>query len=66
MLVGYARVSTPDQNLALQCDALQQAGCDRLFTDVASGVQTDPPRVSRDVVITQAARNSALMPTPTG
>ena len=43
MLVGYARVSTPDQNLDLQCDALQQAGCDRLFTDVASGVQTERP-----------------------
>jgi len=43
MLVGYARVSTPDQNLALQRDALQQAGCDRLFADVASGVQTERP-----------------------
>jgi len=43
MLVGYARVSTPDQNLDLQHDALQQAGCDRLFTDVTSGIQTERP-----------------------
>jgi DNA invertase Pin-like site-specific DNA recombinase len=43
MLVGYARVSTPDQNLDLQHDALQQAGCDRIFTDVASGMQTERP-----------------------
>lgn len=40
MLVGYARVSTPDQNLALQQDALRNAGCTRIFTDVATGVQT--------------------------
>ena len=43
MLVGYARVSTPDQNLDLQHDALQQVGCDRLFMDVASGIPTDRP-----------------------
>ncbi len=44
MLVGYARVSTSEQNLDLQRHALQQAGCDRLFTDVASGVQTSNSR----------------------
>jgi DNA invertase Pin-like site-specific DNA recombinase len=39
MLVGYARVSTQDQSLDLQQDALRQAGCERIFTDVASGAQ---------------------------
>jgi DNA invertase Pin-like site-specific DNA recombinase len=41
MLVGYARVSTLEQTLALQQDALTQAGCERLFTDTASGSRTD-------------------------
>jgi DNA invertase Pin-like site-specific DNA recombinase len=40
MLVGYARVSTPDQKLDLQKDALRKAGCKRIFTDVTSGAQT--------------------------
>src|SRR5260370_1225677 len=43
MLVGYARVSTLDQNLDLQTDSLQAAGCERTFTDRTSGARTDRP-----------------------
>jgi DNA invertase Pin-like site-specific DNA recombinase len=41
MLIGYARVSTHDQTLALQQDALQKAGCNKLFTDTASGATSE-------------------------
>ena len=41
MLVGYARVSTDDQNLDLQTDALKSAGCGELFTDQVSGAAAD-------------------------
>jgi DNA invertase Pin-like site-specific DNA recombinase len=41
MLIGYARVSTQDQTLDLQKDGLTKAGCERFFTDVAGGGQTD-------------------------
>ncbi|MDB9511228.1 recombinase family protein [Kamptonema animale CS-326] len=39
MLVGYARISTLEQNLDLQRDALLSAGCEKVFTDIASGIQ---------------------------
>jgi hypothetical protein len=43
MLIGYARVSTIDQNLALQRDALTEAGCTKIFTEQMSGAVTDRP-----------------------
>lgn len=37
MKIGYARVSTFDQNMFLQTDALERFGCEKIFTETASG-----------------------------
>src|SRR4051794_25367946 len=41
MLIGYARCSTECQKLDLQTDALAKAGCEKVFTDIASGAKDD-------------------------
>lgn len=47
--IGYARVSTGEQDTALQLDALRKAGCARLFEDRASGVKTDRPGLAEAI-----------------
>ena len=46
-LLGYARVSTTDQQPQLQVDALQRAGCYRVFVETASGARTDRPTLTQ-------------------
>ena len=43
MLIGYARVSTDDQNLDLQRDALRLAGCEKVYEDRMSGAKAARP-----------------------
>jgi DNA invertase Pin-like site-specific DNA recombinase len=49
MKIGYARVSTTDQSLNPQTDPLSEAGCEKLFTDVASGARTQRPGLDKAI-----------------
>jgi DNA invertase Pin-like site-specific DNA recombinase len=47
MLIGYMRISTGEQNLDLQRDALERAGCERIYDDVCSGRATERPGLAK-------------------
>lgn len=49
MLIGYARVSTSDQNLFLQKESLKEAGCKRIFEDQTTGMASDRPGLNKAI-----------------
>jgi len=59
MHIGYARVSTEDQDTALQRDALFAAGCEKMFEETASGARVD--RVQLQAAIAFARRGETIM-----
>ncbi|MCH7732648.1 MAG: recombinase family protein [Candidatus Marinimicrobia bacterium] len=68
MLIGYARVSTPDQKLDLQKDALTKAGWEKIHEDYDSGTKTDRNRLEdaikslrkRDTLVVSILRKTQL------
>ena len=54
MLIGYARVSTEDQHLHLQIDALKKAGCEKFFTDEMSGAKSERPGLNEALAFVRA------------
>jgi DNA invertase Pin-like site-specific DNA recombinase len=59
MLIGYARVSTHEQTLNLQQDALHNAGCNKIFTDTASGAKTE--RIGLDAALNYVRKGDTFV-----
>jgi len=58
MQIGYARVSTDDQHLDLQIDALEKSGCEQIFTDKISGTRANSPDL--DVALSHVCKGDTL------
>jgi len=58
--IGYARVSTDQQSLALQIQALEKAGCEKIFTETASGARTDRPVLKEAMLHLRAGDSLAV------
>jgi DNA invertase Pin-like site-specific DNA recombinase len=54
VLIGYARISTDDQNLALQHDALTAAGCEKVYEDRISGARAERPGLALALEVARA------------
>ena len=61
MRLGYARVSTEDQNLDGQCQRLSAAGCEKLFEEKISGARRDRPKLQK--LIEQLRKGNILVVT---
>ena len=62
-LVGYARVSSPEQNLEVQLDAPTSAGCTKVLSDTASGARAERPGLSEALGVTaRPSRTRPVMP----
>jgi DNA invertase Pin-like site-specific DNA recombinase len=59
-LIGYARVSTASQDLALQRDALERAGCDRIYDDTGSGSVRHRPELGACKGLVRACVKASL------
>jgi DNA invertase Pin-like site-specific DNA recombinase len=59
MLIGYARVSTHEQTLNLQQEALEKAGCNKIFTDTASGAKTE--RIGLEEALSYVRKGDTLV-----
>lgn len=59
MLIGYARVSTQDQNIGLQKDALEKAGCKKIYEDQSTGAHVNRPSLLQ--AIEQLRENDTLV-----
>lgn len=59
MIIGYARVSTQEQNLQMQLDALKEYGCEKVYSEKASGGNTSRPEL--DAMLEHARRGDTIV-----
>jgi DNA invertase Pin-like site-specific DNA recombinase len=65
MLIGHARVSTQDQDLALQSEALTKAGCAKVFDDKISGSRAERPGLAKALEMLRTGDTLVVsVPTP--